>query len=108
MSVTLKRKSNINDIYNIGHVNIDLKDIIKEIQVDKKDDIIYAMMVLMGLQSFDIILDKDSNQNSFLNFTGETLDYYDNKEYLEKDVFIFELADEDDVDEEIIENTEDL
>jgi hypothetical protein len=41
MSVTLKRKSNINDIYNIGHVNIDLKDIIKEIQVDKKDDIIY-------------------------------------------------------------------
>ena len=31
----------------------------------KKDDIIYAMMVLMGLQSFDIILDKDFNHNNF-------------------------------------------
>jgi uncharacterized protein (DUF2147 family) len=39
----------------------------------------------MGLQSFDIILDKDFNQNSFLNFTGEIIDYYNNKEYLEKE-----------------------
>jgi len=73
----------------------------------KKDDIIYALMVLMGLQSFDIILDKGFNQNSFLNFTGETLDYYDNKEYFEKDDYNYEIADEDD-DEEVIENTNDL
>ena len=73
----------------------------------KKDDIIYALMVLMGLQSFDIILDKNFNQNSFLNFTGETLDYYDNKKYFEKDDFNYEIADEDD-DEEVIENTDDL
>ena len=73
----------------------------------KKDDIIYALMVLMGLQSFDIILDKDFNQNSFLNFTGETLDYYDNKKYFEKDDFNYKIADEDD-DEEVIENTDDL
>ncbi|MHA8109908.1 hypothetical protein [Aquirufa sp. A-Brett2-W8] len=71
----------------------------------KKDDIIYALMVLMGLQSFDIILDKDFNQNSFLNFTGETLDYYDNKEYFDMDDFNYEIADED---EEVIENTDDL
>jgi hypothetical protein len=73
----------------------------------KKDDIIYALMVLMGLQSFDIILDKDFNQNSFLNFTGETLDYYANKEYFEKDDFNYEIDEEDD-DEEVIENTDDL
>ena len=73
----------------------------------KKDDIIYSLMVLMGLQSFDIILDKDFNQNSFLNFTGETLDYYDNKEYFEKDDFNYEIADEED-DEEVIENPDDL
>jgi hypothetical protein len=73
----------------------------------KKDDIIYALMVLMGLQSFDIILDKDFNQISFLNFTGETIDYYDNKEYLEKDDFNYKIADEDD-EEEVIENSDDL
>ena len=73
----------------------------------KKDDIIYALMVLMGLQSFDIILDKDFNQNNFLNFTGEMLDYYDNKEYFEKDDFNYEIADKED-DEEIIENPNDL
>ena len=73
----------------------------------KKDDIIYAMMVLMGLQSFNIIIDKDFNQNNFLNFIGETVANYDNKEYFEKDVFNYEIADEDD-DEEIIENPDDL
>lgn len=74
----------------------------------KKDDIIYAMMVLMGLQSFNIIIDRDFNQNNFLNFIGETVDNLENKESFEKDVFNFELADVDDVNEEIIENTEDL
>lgn len=73
----------------------------------KKDDIIYAMMVLMGLQSFDIILDKDFNQNSFLNFIGDTVDYYDNKEYFEKDDFNYEIENEED-DEEVIENPDDL
>ena len=73
----------------------------------KKDDIIYALMVLMGLQSFDIILDKDFNQNSFLNFIGDTVDYYDNKEFFEKDDFNYEIDDEED-DEEVIENPDDL
>ena len=73
----------------------------------KKDDIIYALMVLMGLQSFEIMLDKNFNQNSFLNFTGETLDYYDNKEYFEKDDFNYEI-DNDKDDEEVIESTDDL
>jgi hypothetical protein len=73
----------------------------------KKDDIIYAMMVLMGLQSFNIIVDRDFNQNNFLNFIGETVDNLENKENFEKDDFNYEMADEDD-DEEIIENTEDL
>ena len=62
----------------------------------KKDDIIYAMMVLMGLQSFNIILDKDFNQNSFLNFIGETVDNLEYKENFEKDDFNYELADEED------------
>ena len=65
-------------------------------------------MVLMGLQSFNIIIDRDFNQNNFLNFIGETVDNLENKESFEKDVFNFELADVDDVNEEIIENTEDL
>ena len=74
----------------------------------KKDDIIYAMMVLMGLQSFNIIIDRDFNQNNFLNFIGETVDNLENKESFEKDVFNFELADEEEDDEEIIENFDDL
>ena len=73
----------------------------------KKDDIIYAMMVLMGLQSFNIIVDRDFDQNNFLNFIGETVDNLENKENFEKDVFKYEMADEDD-DEEIIENFDDL
>jgi hypothetical protein len=73
----------------------------------KKDDIIYALMVLMGLQSFDIILDKDFNQTNFLNFIGDTVDYYENIEFFEKDDFNYEIADEDD-DEEVIENIDDL
>ena len=64
----------------------------------KKDDIIYAMMVLMGLQSFNIILDKDFNQNSFLNFIGETVDNLEYKENFEKDDFNYELADEEEDD----------
>ena len=64
-------------------------------------------MVLMGLQSFDIILDKDFNQTNFLNFIGDTVDYYENIEFFEKDDFNYEIADEDD-DEEVIENIDDL
>lgn len=75
----------------------------------KKDDIIYALMVMMGLQSFDIILDKDFSQSNFLNYIGDTVDYYENAEFFEKDDFNYDLADEEeDDDEEIIENIDNL